>query len=215
MIPSLQEYGIILLIFAVFGYSFLDIFNVGLDWGLPNIHRSSIDKILHYTSVGIWMSTYLIMFIFLTLIAPNQDNFFSKLFHSSFEVISNTYESGIITSETYNIILQTFTFSILFAFNLTILYSLAFLFGLFIRFNATDWIKVYFKDDNRTAKFSRFISESDDFFFFGTQGNLWEAIRKDDVSRIETNKVPTKLDEWFKNIDMSEKMTQKLFRRNS
>jgi len=43
MFPELQDYGLIFLLLAVFGFIVLDIFKTGQQWGIPNFYKSNIE----------------------------------------------------------------------------------------------------------------------------------------------------------------------------
>jgi len=53
MFPELQDYGIIFLCVALFGFIILDIYKTGRDLGIPNFYKSYIEQIFHYISVAI------------------------------------------------------------------------------------------------------------------------------------------------------------------
>ena len=99
---------------------------------------------------------------------------------------------------TKNIICNGFTIGqppFFFSIYYIIFYCIVFTLGLFSRYNSMLRTNVYLKGKNEPVKFVSLITETDDFFFFEKEGlrlNLWEAIRKDDIVRIETITAPTR-----------------------
>ena len=102
-------------------------------------------------------------------------------------------------------ILKVFAFSAFFAFNYIILYSILLALGIFSRFNSMLRTNVYLKGKTEPIRFVNLITETNDFFFFEKEEgiNLWEAIRRENIERIETIKSSTKFEIILTNLKKS------------
>jgi hypothetical protein len=197
MFPELQDYGIIFLCVALFGFIILDIYKTGRDLGIPNFYKSHIEQFFHYISVAILVFSYsLVAISFILLTAPNQENVFTNIVKIFFTFFERSHELGIISTESYEAILKFFIYSAFFSIYYLIFYSIVLILGLFSRYNSRLRTNVYLKGKNEPIKFVGLITETDDFFFFekeeGFQLNLWKAIRKDDIACVETITAPTR-----------------------
>lgn len=190
MFPELQDYGIILLCAALFGFIILEIYNTGRDLGIPNFYKSHVEQIFHYISVAILVFSYSLVAIYVLLTFSNQENVFTNIVKVFFTSLERSHELGIISTESYGTILKFLIYSTMFAFYYTIFYVIVLILGIFSRYNSMLRTYVYLKGKNEPSKFVRLITETDDFFFFEKEEvfrlNLWEAIRKEDIVRIET-----------------------------
>ena len=188
MFPELQDYGLIFAFLAVFGFIVSDIFRTGQYYGIPNFYKSSVEKILHYISTAILVLSFILVVMWLSILAPNQENAITKFVNEVISIVGKIIETIILNGETYTEFVQIFTSASLLAFFYILIYTVVFLSGYFIQTTSVVHLNVFLKSDPSEVKsFSSLITESDDFFFFlkddGT--NLWKAIRKDDVSSFE------------------------------
>lgn len=203
MIPDLQDYGIIFLSIAIFGFIVLDIYKTGQGLGIPFYFKSNLEKIFHYISVTVLLFSFSLVIINMLLItAPNQDNFFINFIKSFFDVFQRSHEFGFISDESYIIILKFFAFSNFFAVNYIILYFILLVLGIFSRYNSMLRTNVYLKEKTVPLRFVKLITETEDFFFFEKEEkiNLWEAIRRENIDRIETITSSTKFEIIFTNL---------------
>lgn len=205
MIPDLQDYGIIFLSIAIFGFIVLDIYKTGQGLGIPFYFRTHLEKIFHYISVAVLLFSFSLVFMSLILTAPNQENIFTNIVKAFFATFQRSHELGIISDESYIVILKVFAFSAFFAFNYIILYFILLALGIFSRFNSMLRTNVYLKGKNEPIRFVNLITETNDFFFFEKEEgiNLWEAIRRENIERIETIKSSTKFEIILTNLKKS------------
>ena len=138
----------------------------------------------------------------LLITAPNQENFFINFIKSFFDVFQRSHEFGFISDESYIIILKFFAFSNFFAVNYIILYFILLVLGIFSRYNSMLRTNVYLKEKTVPLRFVKLITETEDFFFFEKEEkiNLWEAIRRENIDRIETITSSTKFEIIFTNL---------------
>lgn len=200
MFPELQDYGLIFLLLAVFGFIVLDIFKTGQQWGIPNFYKSNIEIFFHYISTAILVLSFIFVFIGLALGSPNPDNVITKFIKDIFNLFDKMHELGFISDGSIMIIGKILVYSTIFAFFYIMLYVVVFYLGIYFRISSAIQLNVFFKDNqSNPKKFSGFITETDDFFFFlKNEGiNLWEAVRKDDIAGIETIKERPRLDNWI------------------
>jgi hypothetical protein len=199
MFPDLQDYGLIFVSLAVFGFIILDIFKTGQYWGIPNFYKSNIEKFFHYVSTAILFLSFSLVFIGLALSSPNQENTITKFIKGFFTVFDKIHESGIVSDGSYTIVLKIFAISSFFAFIYIIIYFIVFFSGIYLQLGKAIQLNVFLRDKSEPVKFAGFVSESDDFFFFLKMNgiNLWEAIRKEDIARIETIKTRSQLENWI------------------
>ena len=188
MFPELQDYGLIFAFLAVFGFIVSDIYKTGQYYGIPNFYKSSVEKILHYISTAILVLSFILVFMWLSILSPNKENAITKFVNELISIVGEIIEIGIMGGENNIIIVQIFGSASLLAFFYIFIYTIVFLSGAFIQKMNVIHLNVFLKSDPNKAKpFSSLIKESDDFFFFlkddGT--NLWKAIRKEDVSSFE------------------------------
>ena len=198
--PELQDYGLIFVLLAVFGFIVLDIFKTGQYYGIPNFYKSSVEKIFHYISTAILVLSFTLAFMALFIAAPNQENAITKAIYDFFSIIDKIHELGILSNENYTVVVQILTFAFLLAAVYIILYFVVFYIGFYFQIISAIKLNVFLKGKPSEAKqFSCLITESDDFFFLKkNEGmNLWEAIRKDDVVRFETIKGRSLLNIWM------------------
>jgi len=203
MFPELQDYGIIFLCVALFGFIILDIYRTGRDLGIPNFYKSYIEQIFHCISVAILAFSFSLVAIFLLLKAPNQENVFTNIVKAFFTAFERSQELGIISTESYEIILKFFIYSVYFSIVYIPFYAIVLGLGLVSRYNSKLRTNVYLKGKNEPIRFVSLITVTDDFFFFekeGRQLNLWEAIRKEDIIRIETITAPTRFSIMYKEL---------------
>lgn len=179
MFSEFQDYGLILVFLAAFGFIISDAFKIGRYWGIPDLYRSNIEKIFHYISNAI-ISFVVFFFIFLLVLIK-----YSK--DPSIIFITSYFQKLGITEESY---IMLFFLSIFIMF----VYGSAFYLGLFFRYMKAIWVNVFISGEERMPrKFSSLITESKDFFFFEKENSLlWEAIRKDQIIRMETIMSPSK-----------------------
>lgn len=202
MFPELQDYGLIFVSLAVFGFIILDIFKTGQYWGIPNFYKSNIEKFFHYfhyVSTAILFLSFSLVFIGLSISSPNQENTITKFIKGFFTVFDKIHESGFVSDGSYTIVLKIFAISSFFAFIYIILYFIVFFSGIYLQLGSAIQLNVFLRNQIEPKKFAGFVSESDDFFFFlKINGiNLWEAIRKEDIERIETIKARSQLENWI------------------
>lgn len=201
MFPELQNYGLIFLLLAVFGFIILDIFKTGQQWGIPNFYKSNIEIFFHYVSTAILVLSFIFVFIGLAISSPNPDNAITNFLKDIFNIFDKIHEFGLISDGSIMIIGQILVFSTFFSFLYIILYGVVFYLGVFFRISSAIQLNVFLKDNQRSnpKNFSGLITENDDFFFFlKNEGiNLWEAVRKDDIAGIETIKGRPRLDNWI------------------
>lgn len=188
MFLELQDYSLIFVFLAVFGFIVSDIYRTGQYYGIPNFYKSSIEKILHYISTAILVLSFILVVMWLSILAPNQENAITKFVNEIISIVGKIIETVILNGETYTEFVQIFTSASLLAFFYILIYTVVFLSGYFIQTTNVIHLNVFLKSNPSEVKsFSSLITESDDFFFFlkddGT--NLWKAIRKDDVSSFE------------------------------
>ena len=188
MFPELQDYGLIFVSLAVFGFIILDIFRTGQYYGIPNYYKSSVEKILHYISTAVFVLSIILVLMWLIILDPNKENAITKFVNELISIIGGIIEISVLNGENYTAIVQIFKSSSLLAFFYIVIYTIVFYLGSFFRIININKLNVFLKSNPNEAKpFSSLITESDDFFFFLKDGgtNLWEAIRKDDVARFE------------------------------
>jgi len=203
MFPELQDYSLIFVSLAVFGFIVLDIFKTGQYYGIPNFYKSSVEKIFHYISTAILVLSFTLVLMGLFISAPDQENAITIFIKEFFSIVDKIHELGILTDENYIVLVKIFTFAFLLAFMYIILYGVVFYLGVYFQIISAIKLNVFVKGNPSEAKtFSSLITESDDFFFFKkNEGiNLWEAIRKDDVARFETIKGRSRLENWMLNL---------------
>ncbi len=178
MFSEFQDYGLILVFLAAFGFIVSDAFKVGRYWGIPDLYRSNIEKIFHYISNAI-ISFVVIFIIFLLVLIKNSKNPSMVFITSYFQKLGLTEESYIML-----FYLSIFIMSV---------YAFAFYLGLFFRYMKAIWVNVFIcGEERKPRKFSSLITESKDFFFFEKENSLlWEAIRKDQIIRMETILAPS------------------------
>lgn len=200
MFPELQDYGLIFLLLAVFGFIVLDIFKTGQQWGIPNFYKSNIEIFFHYVSTAILVLSFIFVLIGLALSSPNPDNVITKFIIDIFNIFDKIHELGLISDGSIMMIGKILVFSTFFAFLYIFLYFVVFYLGVYFRISSAIQLNVFLKDNQSNhKKFSGLITETDDFFFFlKNEGiNLWEAVRKDDIAGIETIKGRPRLDNWI------------------
>ena len=198
MFPELQDYGLIFVSLAVFGFIISDIFKTGQYWGcgIPSFYKSNIEKFFHYVSTAILFLSLFLVFIGL---AP-QENAITKFIDVFFTAFYKIHESGILSDGSYIIIEKIFVISSFFAFIYIFLYAVLFLSGFYLRLGSHEiqlnQLNVFLRNQCEPIKFAAFVAESNDFFFFlKKEGiNLWEAVRKEDIKRIETIKASSQLE---------------------
>lgn len=178
---QLEDYGLILLALAAFGFIVSDAYNMGRYWGIP-INRNDIEKVFHYIANGIIAIVVIfVMFLYFIINYP--------ISPVTVDFTSYIQKVGI----TSDILLGLFYFTLIYS----VLYILTFLVGFYLslvfHYIKALWINVYFID-NTNKKFAGFITESKDFFFFQKDELLWEAIRKDRIMRIETIKDKSRIE---------------------
>ncbi len=208
MFPELQDYGLIFVSLAVFGFIILDIFKTGQYWGIPDFYKSNIEKFFHYVSTAVLFLSFALVFIGLAISSPNQENAITKFVKGIFTIFDKFRELGILSDDSYTIVVKIVAFSSFFAFLYILLYGFVFFSGLYIRLGSAIQLNVFLKEKNEPIKFTSLITESDDFLFFiKNEGiNLWEAIRKDDIVRIETVKARSRLENWISDLIYSVKV---------
>lgn len=199
MFPELQDYGLIFVSLAVFGFIILDIFKTGQYRGIPNFYRTTVEKFFHYVSTAILALSVILVLIGISLTAPNRENTIAEFIKGFFDIFDKFHEFGIVSDEGYSVAINIFALASLFAFIYIILYAIIFYMGIYYRIINTIQLSVFLRNRSEPIKFAGLITESDDFFFFlKKEGfNLWEAIRKDDITRIDTIKVHSALDRWI------------------
>lgn len=203
MFPELQDYSLIFVSLAVFGFIVLDIFRTGQYYGIPNFYKSSVEKIFHYISIAILVLSFILAFMALFIAAPNQENAITKSVIDFFSIVDKFHELGILSNGNYIVVVQIITFAFLLASIYIILYIFIFYLGLYFQIISAIKLNVFLKDNPSDAKlYSCLVTESDDFLFFKkNEGmNLWEAIRKDDIVRFETIKGRPRLDIWVQKL---------------
>lgn len=202
MFPDLQDYGLIFISLAVFGFIILDIYNTGKYWSIPDFYKSNIEKFFHYISIAILVLSFSLVIIGWVITASNQGNIITESVKEFFYTFKKMYEIGIISEESYIASLKIYIFASYVAVVYIIAYIFIFLFGLFIHYLRTIQLNVFLVGKSEPIKFAGLLSESDDFFYFLKMGgiNLWEAIRKDDISRIETVHAPSQYENWNDNF---------------
>jgi hypothetical protein len=202
MFPELQDYGLIFVSLAVFGFIILDIFKTGQYRGIPNFYRTNVEKFFHYVSTAILALSFILGFIGLCLTAPNQENAIAEFVKGFFNIFDKIHEFGIISDEGYSIAIKIFVLALLFSIIYISLYVIIFYMGMYYRVIRTIQINVFLRNRSEPIEFASLVTESDDFLFFlKKEGfNLWEAIRKDDITRIDVIKVDSTLASWIMNV---------------
>lgn len=202
MFPDLQDYGLIFISLAVFGFIVLDIYKTGQYLGIPDFYKSNIEKFFHYISIAILVLSFSLFFIAFVITAPNQGNIITESVIEFFYIYEKIYESGVIREESYITSLNIYLLATYFAVIYIVAYVFIFSFGLFIHYFRTIQLNVFLVGKREPIKFAGLLSESDDFFYFLKTGriNLWEAIRKDDISRIETVHALSQYENWNDNF---------------
>ncbi|MGB8217785.1 MAG: hypothetical protein WCE94_10840 [Candidatus Methanoperedens sp.] len=172
---QLQDYGLILLAFAAFGFIVSDAFKMGRSWGIP-IYRNDIEKIFHYISNAI--SAIIVIFVVILY-------FVLKYFQSPLIKDFISYIQTVGITETF--IEGLFFFTLIYS----VLYISAVIAGLYMKvifhYIKGLMINVYLTGETEPEKFAGLITESKDFFFFQKDDiALWVAIKKDQIVRMET-----------------------------
>ncbi len=176
MFSEIQDFGLILISLAAFGFIVTDAFKTGLHWRVPDMYRNNSEKIFHYVSnafltVFALLSVLGIVFFIFNYYFP-QDPFVT-IFNNSFKKLG-------FTNEIYPV-------AIVLSWFYTIFYMIAVILGISSRYLNDIWINVFISNEENPIVFKGFISETEDFFFFEKEeGILVEAIRKDKIERIES-----------------------------
>lgn len=173
MFSELQDFGLIIIFLSAFGFIVVDAFRIGRYWGIPDLYRSNIERIFHYLSIAI-LAIIGVIFVFTFLIAKYPSDFIVRNVSIFFLKLG-------LTDENY---ITLFSLSFMYLF----FYSIAFLLGMGFSYLRAIWIDVSFleKGEVKTKTFAGLITESNDFYFFEKEDNmLWEAIRKNDIIRME------------------------------
>lgn len=111
MLSELQDYGLIFILLAVFGFIILDIFKTGQYWGIPDFYKSNIEKFFHYISTAILFLSFSLVFLVLTISSPNQENAITKFAKSFLTIFDKFHELGILTNDSYALVVRVVVFS--------------------------------------------------------------------------------------------------------
>lgn len=179
----LEDYGLILLALAAFGFMVSDAFKMGRYWGIP-IYRNDIEKVFHYISNAITaIIVIFVMFLYFLI------NYPKNLLIENF----GTYIQKVGITE--NILIGLFYFTFIYIIFYIFAIGVGFWLSTIFHYIKALWINVYLIDNKEPKKFAGFITESKDFFFFQKNELLWEAIRKDQIVRIETIQAKGRINE--------------------
>ncbi len=103
-------------------------------------------------------------------------------------------ELGIISDYYYTLIPKVYILLVFPSLALLIMWMIIVVSSLFLKSSQAYGIRVFLKGNGQPIEALDLISESDQFFYVSKKGRLWEAIRKDNIERIEAVYRPSVLD---------------------
>lgn len=193
MFNFLTDASIIFISLALFGFLVKDAFYWGRIIKPPNLYRSNIQAVFHFTSVATFILCLFIVFFVITAAAPNQENFITQFANSLLELVQSYESNESIPQGTLSSIINFLTL----AFFPSLFYLGAYLIisnlGLISCCLNVNWVKIYFKDD-QAGVFPRIIAEDDYFLYVEDEmsNQYWKAFRRSDIQKIEVVQHPSK-----------------------
>ncbi len=194
MFPELTDFGLIFIMIAIFGYIISDTFKSVRNFGLPDTYKSDIERFFHYISIGIIALSCLIFFTFTALASPDPKNFITKSLYDFINVFDKFHTMGIISDYYYTLIPKVYILLVFPSLALLIMWTIIIVLSLFFKSSQAYGVRVFLKGNEQPIEALDLISESDQFFYVSKKGRLWEAIRKDNIERIEAVYRPSVLD---------------------
>jgi hypothetical protein len=206
MIFDFLNFGLLFVILAIFGFIVKDIVNLSQYWNLPDDYKKDTERFFNYIATALLIIAFTTILI-TPLLTSKESNSVNDLFKVTGTTIDKLHEARLISNETYSGIVEGFTLGIIstvyFSYLYIIIYAIAFLFGIFLRYSKTYGISVVLKSKPDSPEIFRdLIRESDEFLFFETDSAFasWTAIRKDEVSRMEMIDLPSRTNIYFKKL---------------
>jgi hypothetical protein len=185
MFEFLPDLGLAFLGLAFFGFVLKDSFNWEVTVKPPTMYKSYLSTIFHFVSIALFVIAVSIVFIVLILAAPNQNNPFTQFLVGLLQIVQ-TFETlgglqqGFTLSIKNGLVLAFFP-----AFFYVAIVSLTVMAGRNIRFLNPNWIKI--RLNYETREYPKIIADDEIFFYFEQPNNsdLWEAIKKTDIQKME------------------------------
>lgn len=194
MFPELTGLGLTFVVIAIFGYIISDTFKSVRNLGIPDTYRGDLENFFHYFSKGIIALSFLIFVTFSALASPNPENLITKSLYEFINVFEKFHEMGIVSDYYYTLIPKIYILAVFPSIALLIIWMITFFSSLFLKFSQGFGVKVFLKGKEQPLEALDLISETDQFFYISKQGNLWAAIRKDNIERIEAVHTPSLFD---------------------
>lgn len=198
MLEILPEISVIFISLALLGFLLKDAYNWELFRKPPTMYRNYIPSLFHYVSIGIFVLSIVIIFIVISLVAPNQNNIFSNFLNFIFKIIeagesSNIFPTGFTLSVKNYLALAFFPAFIYFG-----MIAVTIAIGRFFRSTNNQWINVELIDGWLNSP--KIISDDDDFFYFEQDKNpgTWIAVRKDNIRKMTIQQHPSRFGEHFR-----------------
>ncbi len=190
MLFDLNQIGVFIFIFAVFGYIAKYYSDLAIMRQLSYLPKRTgeLDKVLHYSTSGLYIVLVLSWFIIIL--------YYEGMLGNLFEPMSSTFTllqtNQLITEDEQKYLLKSFVFFISFIFYgfllLSSLICISILWGLITRYFSEIGFMIKLK--NKTMIDGRFIYDMQEFLsFVDVEGN-WKAIKKENIESIEKKEHP-------------------------
>jgi len=201
------NFGFLFIVLALFGFVVKDIVNLSQYWNFPDDYKSDTERFFNY------ISTALLIIAFATIllspfIISKDPNIVNNFLNATSTSVNTLHDSQYISDETYAGIIQNTSLAILgvviFSYLYIFIYLIAFFFGVLLRYTKAYGVNVFLKSDpNSPVPFRELIRESEQFFFFEKMGglNMWVAIRKEDVVRMDMITSPSRAENFCSNLN--------------
>jgi hypothetical protein len=198
MIFDFLSYGFLFIILAIFGFVIKDIVNLSQYWNFPDDYKSDTERFFNYISTAILIIAFATVLLTPSFTSKEPGVAYNFL-NVTANTITNLHQMNYISNETYSGIIEDFSLSlvgiIIFSWVYIFIYVIAFSYGLILRYSKAYGVSVVLKSNPETPEiFRELIRESDEFFFFEKDSgiNLWTAIKKEDIIRMEMVDLPTR-----------------------
>jgi len=198
MLDFLPDLGLAFLGLAFFGFILKDSFNWEVTIKPPTMYKSYVSTIFHFVSIALYVIAVLIVFIVVFLAAPNQNNPFSQFLGALLQIAQGFENAGGVQHGFTLSIKNGLALAFFPAFFYVAIVSLTVIAGRYIRFINPNWVKIELKDETR--EYPKIIADDDIFFYFEQPDNsdLWEAVKKVDIQKMEIVKHPSKFKDKFR-----------------